>query len=566
MQESHFFRIRRIPALVLVWMGLGQNTAALSVQSLYPVNGTTGQCLDTPLRMVLSGKAVLNWNGSVRIRNLATNAVVHTWTVTSNPGDPQTTAVSTTWPWQDSVGFTKRNVWPVVLDSIPEYLAEIRVPQHLLAPSTKYQIEVDAGVLKGSDGSAFAGVAAGAWTFTTGAKPSSKSTVVVAQDNSGDVCSVQGGLDLVPSSSKTPVQVLVRPGYYREMLGAQNKNNLRLYGAGTGKTILRYFNSNNLNPGASVRNLAYLTGNGMQLRALSLVSTVPVAGGQAEALYYQGDTNAVSDVFLHSYQDTWLSYGGRSFAQNTTIEGSVDFIWGYNPTFFRQCTLVVNRTGGVFVNPRNAATSHGYVFDSCTVRAFATGYSGDVFARDGGAGGEAMFLHSRIVSGSFLASSPWTISSSTDPATLRFCEYQSKDQNGTSISITDATRKSMQCAADSATAHVKSSFVLGWTPTFASLSSVLALTNPATSVGAREVGGPAAQGRVFRTESGWRIRVSGDGAARVREIRADGRTRLLFDCGGPCEEPYRPIAEGLAWIEIVKPTGRSIVPILGASR
>ena len=289
--QHHFpFRAARILPLAAALTGLAQTVSALSIKSFYPANGATGQCLDTPLRMVLSGNAVLNWNGSVRIRNAATNSVVKTWAVTSNPGDPQTvTTAGANWPWKDSVGVTYRNVWPVVLDSIPEYLAEVRVPQHLLQPNTQYQVELDAGMLKGSDGSAFSGVAAGAWKFTTKASPAANSQVVVAQDNSGDVCSVQGGLDLVPSGSKTAVQVLVKPGYYREMLAAKNKNNLRLYGAGVGKTFIRYMNCNNLNTtGSSDRNLALLGGNGMQIRAMSIINTVSVTGGQAGGRTWMG--------------------------------------------------------------------------------------------------------------------------------------------------------------------------------------------------------------------------------------------------------------------------------------
>jgi pectin methylesterase-like acyl-CoA thioesterase len=563
MQDHLPFRAARILPILAALTGLVQNVSALSVKSFYPANGAASQCLDTPLRMVLSGNAVMNWNGSVRIRNVATNAVVQTWTVTSNPGDPQTTSVGANWPWKDSVGYTYRNVWPVVLDSIPEYLAEIRVGQHLLQPDTKYQVEVDGGVLKGFDGSAFSGVAAGAWVFTTKAKPSTKSQVVVAQDNSGDVCSVQAGLDLVPSSSKTAVQVLVKPGYYREMLAARNKDNLRLYGAGVGNTFVRYMNCNNLNTnGSSERNLALLGGNGMQIRALSIINTVSVTGGQAEAFYLQGDTNVVADVFLHSFQDTWLNTGGRVYVQDATLEGSVDFIWGYNPVFFKRCTLVVNRTGGVVVQPRNTNT-HGYVFDSCRLSAFSSGYSGCHFARDGGssyAAGEVMYLHTTIVNGGFLATSPWTINATTDSSTLRFCEYQSKDQNGNLIPITDAQRKRLQCASDSATQHANPSFVLsGWTPSVPTLASVLALFGGSTMIQGSSSPVPLASARLVRDGGGVQLEIVNPGPATVREILPNGSNRVLFQCMAPCNERVERNGDVPGWLEIVQPGKRSVI-------
>lgn len=506
----------------------------------------------------------MGWNGSVRIRDLTNSKVVQTWTITSNPGDPQTNAtVSNTWPWQDSVGYTKRNVWPVVLDSVPEYVAEVRVPQHLLAVNTQYQIEVDAGVLKGTDGSAFDGVASGAWTFTTlTTKPVSKTSIVVAQDNSGDACSVQGGIDLAPTGSKTPVQILVKPGYYREMVAAaKGKNNLRLYGAGVGKTFVRYMNCNALNlAGSSYRNLMILAGSGNHIRAMSIINTVSVTGGQAEALYLQGDTNVVADVFLHSFQDTWLNSGGRAYVQDATIEGSVDFIWGYNPVFFKRCNLVVNRTGGVIVQPRNT-TTHGYVFDSCTLKAFTTGYTGVHFARDAGASypnGEVRFLHTTIVGGSYLAAAPWTINATTDSSNLGFCEYQSRDENGSLISITNTQRKRLQCSSDSATQHAKPSFVFGgWTPTVPTLASVLALFG-STAV---EPGPRGAQGRAHLTPGGigQKLTITGSGTAMVRELRPDGRVRDLFRCEGPCVREIRPLSSGVSWIEILQGGERTVL-------
>jgi len=478
--------MKMLRTLAAVLASLTTLASALTATSLFPTPGSTGLCLDAPLRLNLDVRPVMGWHGAIRIRNLATNTVVKIWDVSTNPGDPMTADVSPTWPWKDSVGYTQRNVWSIILDSVPGNLAEIRVPQHLLLPNTKYQVELDSGVLKGSDNSTFKGIAAGAWTFTTGATPTSKSTVIVAADNSGDVCSIEKGLELVPSSSKTPVQVLVRPGYYREMIAAKNKSNLQLYGAGNTQTFIRYFNSNNLNDnGSSYRNVVMLGGNQISIRALSLVNTVNVAGAQAEALYIQGDSNIVADVFLHSYQDTWLNTGGRVYVQDATIEGSVDFIWGYSPVFFKRCSLVLNRTGGVIVQPRNDSLHHGYVFDSCSISAKTTGYTGCHFARDAGASysyGEVMYLHTKIISGSFFDAAPWTINSTTDSANLRFCEYQSTDASGTLLTITGTQRTRLQCRADSATAHAQPSFVLsGWTPVVPSLASVLALTATSSS-------------------------------------------------------------------------------------
>jgi len=475
-------------------LALASSLMAITATSLYPANGATGVCLDAPLRINLSVKPVMGWSGAIRIRNVATNTVVKTWDMSVNPGDPNTADVSAGWTWQDSVGYTKRNVWAMILDSVPGYLAQIRNPQHLLAANTKYQVEVDAGVLKGSDASTFAGIAAGAWTFTTGSAPSSKNNIVVADDNSGDVCTIERGIELVPSSSTSAVQVLVKPGYYREMIAAKSKNKLQLYGAGTNKTFIRYLNSNNLNnTGSSYRNVVLLGGNQMSIRALSITNTISVTGAQAEAFYLQGDSNIVADVFLHSYQDTWLNNSGSAYVQDATIEGSVDFIWGYYPVYFKRTTLVLNRTGSVIVQPRNDASHHGYVFDSCTIKTNVTNTNSH-FARDGGASyanGEVIYLYTKIENGTFLATAPWTINSTTDSSTLRFCEYKSMDANGTLLTISGTQRLRLQCNADSVTKHATPSNVIGWTPSVPTLASILALT--ATSSSSAAVSSSAAK-------------------------------------------------------------------------
>lgn len=478
MTNSHN-RISKATSFLFAILLFASTSWSITISSMVPANGATNQCMDTPLRMNLSGGAVLNWGGSIRIRDLGSNSVVHTWSLTSNPGSPLTGTVAATWPHKDAVGHTTRNVWPIVIDSIPNNLAEIRVPYHLLQPGKRYQIEVDAGVLKGKDGSSFPGVAAGAWTFTTrNSNPTSKASILVAEDNSGDVCSIQEAVNLVPAKSTTPVHVLVKPGYYREMIASKDKDNLRIYGAGSTKTFVRYYNSNNFNEGSSTRNLALIEGKAAHIRAITLTSTVLVTGGQAEALYLKSDQAVVANVVLQSHQDTWLNSGGKAYVENSTIEGSVDFIWGYNPVFFRNCEIVFTRAGSVVVQPRNSSTTHGYIFDRCTIRSKNTSFTANKFARDAGTSypdGEVVWLNTTI-QGSIMNASPWTVNSGMDENRLRFCEYKSKDQNGTLISITDSQRLKHQCTdANATTLSTPSNVLGGWTPSFPDIADVLAM-------------------------------------------------------------------------------------------
>lgn len=140
------------------------------------------------------------------------------------------------------------------------------------------------------------------------------------------------------------------------------------------------------------------------------------------------------------------------------------------------------------------------------------------------------------------------------------------DGNGKAIAISGTQRKRLQCPADTAAAHAKPSFVLGWVPTLPSLSSVLSLTDPVVT----DLQGPAVpsqgpRGQILSNRGMRSVRLLDAGLAVVREIRPDGRVRELFRCQAPCEREYRPLSEGIAWIEILQSGGRTLLST-GTSR
>jgi pectinesterase len=537
--------------------------SAFAPTGYFPANGATGVCTDVQPRLTFSVQPKMAWGGAVRIRNVATNTVVKTWTFSGTPTDPSTTAVSN-WSWTDSVGSTLRNIWPVVVDSVPEHVAQIRIPIHLLAASTKYQIEMDAGVLTDAGGSTFSGVASGAWVFTTGAKPSTKSTVTVADDGTADACTIQGGLEHLTSGSSSAVTLKVQAGTYREMVNISSRQHLRLYGEGSTRTLVRYYNCEKLNSGTSVRSVVHIAGGDVQIRAISITNTITATGNdQAEALYLQGDSSVVADVHIHSYQDTWLNSAGRAYIQNSVLDGSVDFVWGYYPAFFKNCTLTVNRAGGVILQPRNGPSTHGYVFDSCLIQPYSSSTKASVFARDGGSGysyGEAVFLHS-ILKGSPLTDSGWMIDGGADTSKLRFCEYLSRDGSGNLLTFTNTLRKRFQCPSDTAAAHAKVATVLsGWTPSFPTLASILGATSVLPSENSS-----LAQPKLSIVSDGgnrYHLEIPSGGVYRVREIRADGSMRTLADGRGKGRADWSEIGSGISWIELESEGIHQTLPLL----
>lgn len=102
------------------------------------------------------------------------------------------------------------------------------------------------------------------------------------------------------------------------------------------------------------------------------------AGPQALCLNTDADRIVFDGVRARSYQDTYKTNGTfkRSFWNNSTIEGSVDFIYGNGDVWFENTTLDINRDkGGWIVAPNHdKETRWGYVFNNTTI---TTHYAAD---------------------------------------------------------------------------------------------------------------------------------------------------------------------------------------------
>ncbi len=101
-------------------------------------------------------------------------------------------------------------------------------------------------------------------------------------------------------------------------------------------------------------------------------------GPQALAMNISADRTVVNNCNVRSYQDTYYnaSKNNRQFWYNSTIEGSVDFIYGSADVFLESCKLNINRAkGGYIVAPSHEeGTRWGYVFKNTTI---TTDYAGD---------------------------------------------------------------------------------------------------------------------------------------------------------------------------------------------
>lgn len=128
-----------------------------------------------------------------------------------------------------------------------------------------------------------------------------------------------------------------------------------------------------------------------------------MAGPQALSANVSADRAVFNNCNIRSYQDTYYNGGdfNRTFINNTTIEGAVDFIYGSSDIWFEGCTLNINRKeGGYIVAPNHSnAVRWGYVFNNTKI---TTNYVGDpstykiYFGRPWHNAPKTVFLHTQM--------------------------------------------------------------------------------------------------------------------------------------------------------------------------
>jgi len=125
-------------------------------------------------------------------------------------------------------------------------------------------------------------------------------------------------------------------------------------------------------------------------------------GPQALSINTDADRLVFNNVNVRSYQDTYKANGTykRAYWHNSTIEGSVDFIYGDCDVWFENTTLNINRkTGGYIVAPSHPAdTRWGYVFNNTRITStYFTPEEGHIYlGRPWHNNPKTVFLHTQM--------------------------------------------------------------------------------------------------------------------------------------------------------------------------
>ncbi|CAM6012661.1 unnamed protein product [Sphagnum balticum] len=187
--------------------------------------------------------------------------------------------------------------------------------------------------------------------------------VVVAQDGSGDFTSVQAAVDAAPQTGIATAEryvIYIKSGVYDEQVIVPTAaTNFMLLGDGAGASVITGNRSVALTPGMTTFMSATLIieGSGFIGKSFSVQNTAGAAGQQAVAMRVSADKVAFYKCTVDGWQDTLYTHTFRQFYRNSTILGTIDFVFGNGYVAFQFCTLVAKKSP--VVGPQNTYTAQG---------------------------------------------------------------------------------------------------------------------------------------------------------------------------------------------------------------
>ncbi len=240
------------------------------------------------------------------------------------------------------------------------------------------------------------GLGIAAVLYLSSASATSLYDVKVSLDGSADYASIQQAIDNAPNNDQ-PYVIYIQNGTYKEKLHI-TRPNIYLIGEDRDKTIITATTANSmLNDegkkfGTFGSRTVAIDAEGFSARSLTIENGFDFPANQRKAkddptrqkgtqavallISHNGDKAQFKDVNLSSYQDTLYVRAGRSYFDESRIEGTVDFIFGHGTALiqnsdivarYREDTEAGEPLGYLTAPATNIESPFGIVFKDCNL-------------------------------------------------------------------------------------------------------------------------------------------------------------------------------------------------------
>lgn len=299
----------------------------------------------------------------------------------------------------------------------------------------------------------------------------------VAQDGSGNFSDIQSAINAIKDGERGIIYIRKGTYYGQVFSGTKDdkKKFVSLIGEDRDKTILTYDKymggSDNLTFDQTAPLLVYT--DCFHAENLTLVNSWGAAGkgGQALALYTNGDAHTFTNCMFIGYQDTYKSNSGsRGYFKNCFFEGAVDFIYDSGTEWFEKCHI--NSVASGYVLAAGKADNHwskslypyisqkilnvGLTFNDCDFTA-NSGVSGVYLGRTWDNQGGMIIMNSRL--GSHFNAKGWTGMGDTDVTTVTCAEYMNTNADGTAVSTSQRADWSYQLSDEEVNAYLNADYI-----------------------------------------------------------------------------------------------------------
>ncbi|KAL3637519.1 hypothetical protein CASFOL_018687 [Castilleja foliolosa] len=196
-----------------------------------------------------------------------------------------------------------------------------------------------------------------------------KRVIVVDKNGGGDSLTVQGAVDMVPENNADRVKIHILPGVYSEKVRVPASKTFISFIGDENQASAAIITGQDKVSNTETENSATVVVQSDYFCAAWITFQNSAVGAQAVALRISGDKSVFYEARFLGSQDTLLDEYGTHYFFRCFIQGTVDFIFGFARSLYKESTIsVLPGSNAIAAHGRGSANDNtGYSFVNCTV-------------------------------------------------------------------------------------------------------------------------------------------------------------------------------------------------------